>query len=173
MSRFTDALVVSPLADGRTWVLLRPFGYEVGAEGSGDAVECGIGFMTDFASIPRPFWTILPTWGKYGNAAVIHDWLYWSKERPRHAADHIMPEAMAVLAVPSWQRYPIYWAVRIFGGMAWARNAWDKDAGFDRVIPTGTIKAEQLSGRPRFFSRLVKHYMRKRKEDKAGEKETK
>lgn len=55
MNRFTGALVVSPLADGKTWVLLRPFGYEVGAEGSGNTAECRIGFMTDFASIPRPF----------------------------------------------------------------------------------------------------------------------
>jgi hypothetical protein len=28
MSRFTDALVVSPLADGKTWVILRDFGYD-------------------------------------------------------------------------------------------------------------------------------------------------
>src|SRR2546429_3829044 len=27
------------------------------------------------ASIPRLFWIALPKWGKYGNAAVIHDWL--------------------------------------------------------------------------------------------------
>ena len=46
MRRFTDALVVSPLADGKTWVLLRPFGYEVGTKGSGDNLECGIGFRT-------------------------------------------------------------------------------------------------------------------------------
>ena len=169
MSRFTDALVVSPLTDGRTWILLRPFGY-VGTEGSGDTVECMIGFMTDFASIPRLFGTVLPTWGKYGNAAVIHDWLNWSKQSPRPAADQIMLEAMGVLAVPSWQRYPIYWAVRIFGRMVWVRNAWDKEAGFESVIPTEKIKVNQLSGSPRFFHRLVKHYMRKRKGAAAGEK---
>jgi len=28
MSRFTDVLVVSPLADGKTWVILRDFGYD-------------------------------------------------------------------------------------------------------------------------------------------------
>jgi hypothetical protein len=55
VSRFTDALVVSPLADGKTWVLVRSFGYEVGALGSGDVIDCRIGFMTDFAFIWRPF----------------------------------------------------------------------------------------------------------------------
>jgi hypothetical protein len=158
MSRFTDALVVSPLADGKTWVLVRSFGYEVGALGSGDVVECRIGFMTDFASIPRPFWTILPKWGKYGNAAVIHDWLYWSQDRSRHEADRIIFEAMGVLNVSDWQRYAIYWAVWLFGGMAWARNRWDREAGFDRVIPVDKIKALQLPGRPGVFRRIIKHY---------------
>jgi len=158
MSRFTDALVVSPLADGKTWVLMRQFGYEVGTPGSGDVINCRIGFMTDFASIPRPFWIILPKWGKYGNATVIHDWLYWSQARPRREADRILFEAMGVLEVPGWQRYPIYWAVRLFGGMAWARNRWDREAGFDRVTSVVTIKALQLPGRPGVFRRIFKHY---------------
>ncbi len=34
MSRFTEALVVSPLADGKTWYLRDEFGYDVGREGS-------------------------------------------------------------------------------------------------------------------------------------------
>lgn len=76
MSRFTDVLVVSPLADGKTWVILRDFGYDVGAEDSGDHIDVAIGFQTDFATIPRLFWVILPKWGRYGNATVIHDWLY-------------------------------------------------------------------------------------------------
>ncbi len=71
MSRFTRALVVSPLADGKTWVLVEPFAYDVGELGSGDTIEVRRGFMTDFASIPRLFWIALPKWGKYGNAAVI------------------------------------------------------------------------------------------------------
>ena len=40
-------------------------------------------FMTDFASIPRPLWSILPQWGRYGNAAVVHDFGYWTQTRPR------------------------------------------------------------------------------------------
>ena len=39
MSRFTDVLLVSPLADGRTWVIQRDFGYDIGEEGSGDTIE--------------------------------------------------------------------------------------------------------------------------------------
>ena len=69
---------------------------------------------------------------------------------------------MGVLNVPGWQRYPIYWAVRLFGCMAWARNRWDRDAGFDRVTPVVTIKAIQLAGRPGVFKRIIKHYARRK-----------
>ncbi len=63
MSQFTEALVVSPLADGKTWVVVRPFGYDRSVEGSGDRIQVEIGFMTDFASVPRPLWVILPKGG--------------------------------------------------------------------------------------------------------------
>ncbi len=151
MSRFTDALIVSPLADGKTWVLVQPFGYEVGDIGSEDVVDIAVGFRTDFASIPR--------WGKYGNAAVIHDWLYWSQTRSRKGADTIMFEAMEALAVPAWQRYPIYWAVRCFGFIVWARNQWDREAGFNRVLSVKRVKAKRQSERPGLLRRFMRHYV--------------
>ncbi len=122
MSRFTEPLVVTPRPDGRTWIVLSDFGYEVGKVGSGDVINVPIGFHTDFASIPRPLWVIFPRWGKYGNAAVIHDWLYWDQPRSREAADDILLKAMGDLKVSPWQKYPIYWAVRLGGWWAWWRN---------------------------------------------------
>ena len=159
MSRFTDALVVSPMADGNTWIVLRPFGYDVGEEGSGDTVEVEIGFTTDFASIPRMFWFVLPRWGKYGNAAVIHDWLYWVQIRSRREADDIMLEAMGVLEVPAWQKCVIFWTVRLLGGISWRRNQWDREAGFDRVISCETVKATDRAGRPGLLHRTLRHYV--------------
>ena len=122
MSRFTESLVVTPLPDGKTWIILFDFGYEVGDEGSGDIINVPIGTYTDFASIPRLLWAIFPRWGKYGNAAVIHDWLYWSQTRSRIKADNIFLEGMEVLEVPNWKRHTIYYAVRLFGGFAWRMN---------------------------------------------------
>ena len=122
MSRFTEPLVVTPRPDGKTWVILSDFGYEVGEVGSGNVINVPIGFHTDFASIPRLLWVILPRWGKYGNGAVIHDWLYWDQKRDRDEADNILLEAMGVLEVSPWQKYPIYWAVWIFGRFAWNKN---------------------------------------------------
>ena len=119
MSQFTKALVVTPLADGRTWVLMEPFSYDVGREGSGNTVHVPVKFMTDFASVPRLFWIFFPQWGKYGNAAVIHDWGYWSKERSKVETDLIFLEGMTVLSVGAFTRYLLFLGVYLFGWLAW------------------------------------------------------
>jgi hypothetical protein len=122
MSRFTEELLVSPLSDGRTWVIRRDFGYDIGEEDSGNTIDVPIGFKTDFASIPRIFWIFIPRWGKYGNAAVIHDYLYWDQGYSRKESDSIFLEAMNVLEVPNITRKCIYYMVRLFGGIAWKSN---------------------------------------------------
>jgi hypothetical protein len=122
MSRFTEELLVSPLPDGRTWVIRRDFGYDVEEEGSGNTINVPIGFKTDFASVPRLLWSIIPRWGKYGNAAVIHDFLYWEQDRAREESDRIFLEAMRVLTVSVFMRTLIYLAVRFLGWFAWHRN---------------------------------------------------
>lgn len=161
MSQFTKALVVTPLADGRTWVLLEPFSYDVGREGSGDTVQVPVKFMTDFASVPRPLWVVFPQWGKYGNAAVIHDWGYWSKERTKAETDRIFLEGMTVLGVGAITRTVMYLAVHLFGGFAW-RSAGRRKARNESkvayripekstqqkadVLGPAAIKAEQGTG---------------------------
>jgi hypothetical protein len=143
MSRFTSVLIVSPLADGHTWVIRSDFGYDVGAKGSGDVVDVPLGFRTDFASVPRLLWVLLPPWGKYGNAAVIHDYLYWVQTRPRKAADAILFEAMGVLAVAPIQKYPMYWAVRLFGWWVWWRNPQRRRGGFEKLGRTLPSKSTE------------------------------
>ncbi|MFQ5792961.1 MAG: DUF1353 domain-containing protein, partial [Acidobacteriota bacterium] len=138
-----------------TWVVMRPFGYEVGAEGSDDVIEVPVGFQTDFASIPRVFWIFLPKWGTYGNASVIHDWLYWEQSRLRSKADAIFREAMGVLGVRAAVRQVMYWAVRSFGCLAWYRNQADRVAGFDRVLDDVRIRAAARSSRPSTMARLA------------------
>ena len=145
MSRFTEVLTVSPLNDGKTWFTRRDFGYDIGTEGSGNTIDVPISFMTDFASIPRPFWVILPKWGKYGNAAVIHDYCYWAQKRSRKEADDIFLEAMGVLGVSAFKKYPMYWSVRLFGGGAWKGNQKKKkkSGGFKPLVLDKEIKAAE------------------------------
>ena len=75
------------------------------------------GFQTDFASVPRFFWRVLPPNGPYLVAAIVHDWLY-SSDCSRFLADSIFRELMHQTGVPAWKRIVIYYAVRTFGGYA-------------------------------------------------------
>ncbi|MBI4777582.1 DUF1353 domain-containing protein [Candidatus Desantisbacteria bacterium] len=142
MSRFTAILLVSPLADGKTWVIRSEFGYDIGVERSRNQIDVPIGFKTDFASVPRLFWVLLPRWGKYGNAAVIHDYLYWSQEKSRRESDNIFLEAMGVLQVSTLQKNLMYWAVRWFGWWAW--NNRRRHRGIQWVASTMPQKSVEV-----------------------------
>ncbi len=134
MSRFTRPLIVSPLPDGRSWVLRQEFSYDIGYEGSGEFITIPLGFVTDFASIPRFFWNIFPKWGKYGNAAVVHDYLYWDQFFSREKTDKIFLEGMEILDVKKITRNVIYKSVRIFGHDAWAENKKNRRKGKIKII---------------------------------------
>lgn len=131
MSSFTTEPWFRLMPDGRTWKVVRGFTYHIGSKTSKNKVVIRAGFITDFASVPRIFWSIIPPTGRYGKAAVIHDWLYqhktdtkfdvlhkiFSKERKR--ADDIFKEAMQVLNVKKWRIFIMYWGVRVGGWIAW------------------------------------------------------
>jgi len=99
--------------DGRKWKLLEPLTYftQDGTRG----IDVHAGFITDFASVPRFFWRILPPTGKYGAASVIHDFLYRYGIYTRAEADRIFLEAMEELGVSWLTRRTMYRAVRLFG----------------------------------------------------------
>jgi hypothetical protein len=143
MSRFTEILIVSPLADGQRWYLQKEFGYDVGREGSGETIDVPIGFLTDFASVPRPLWWLFPRWGKYGNAAVIHDFCYWEQKYSRKRADEILLEAMVVLEVGPVTRYIMYLAVWLFGWIAWWNNGRLKRSGETKIAKRPPVKSTE------------------------------
>lgn len=134
MSEFTESLVVSPLADGRTWTIRQKFTYYVGEENSDEKIVVPVGFQTDFASVPRPFWALVPRWGKHGKAAIVHDYCYWEQTYTRKRSDEIFREAMEVLGVASWTIFVMYWAVRLFAECAWRGNQKRRKQGKDRVV---------------------------------------
>ena len=117
MSSFTKPLTVTKMLNGK-WEVHQSFTYYVGEEDSKDFAFVPKGFQTDFASIPRVFWSILPPDGRYSQAAVLHDFLYHTKTRPRKACDDIFLEAMEVLGVAWWKRKTMHQAVRLFGWAA-------------------------------------------------------
>ena len=105
MSSFTDTLLVEPTADGEKWIIRREFDYYVGSELSTDIIHVPEDYVTDFASIPRFLWSVLPPFGKYSQAAVVHDILCDNHTRPSEETHDIFLEAMEVLNVPSCKQY--------------------------------------------------------------------
>lgn len=92
------------------------------------------GFVTDFASIPRAFWSALRPDGEYAYAAVVYDYLYWTQTRSREEADHIMKMAMEDFDVGTVTIETIYGAVRLGGEVAWNGNADKKAQGEKRIL---------------------------------------
>lgn len=92
------------------------------------------GFVTDFASVPRPFWSLFRPDGDYAYAAVLHDFLYWNQDREKHEADEVFRLAMNDLKITDRDATILYEAVNRFGESAWEENTKLKAAGERRVL---------------------------------------
>lgn len=105
------------------WRVQKGFRYYLGTKGSNRWVSIPAGYLTDGASVPQIFWSIIPRWGAYGQAAVVHDFLceYLSitvdgkpQRITREEADDILLEAMHVLEVPEFTAHTIEAAVDFY-----------------------------------------------------------
>ncbi len=128
MSSFTSPLVLE-FVDVNEWFVKEQFEYHVGSYPSDEVIVVPKYFETDLASIPRIFWGILPPHGKYGKAAVVHDYCYRTACYNKRRSDEIFLEGMKVLKVPKWKRTVIYYAVLWFGHKAWNERRRQSDSG--------------------------------------------
>jgi hypothetical protein len=121
-----------------TYVLTQPIGWKPagGQAGGLNAVEVPKGFVTDFASIPRLFFSALRPDGDYAYAAVIHDYLYWTQQTSKDTADEIFRLAMIDFKIDSFVASTIYNAVRLGGDSSWRENAELKAKGEKRILKT-------------------------------------
>lgn len=116
MSKFLDTLNVTEISDSVFAICDHPFRYQ---SDLGGLVTVPVGFYTDFASIPRLGIVYAMLGDRAHEPAVVHDWLYYVGITSRKIADNILMEAMIILGLPFWQRYPIWWGVRLGGWKAW------------------------------------------------------
>jgi len=111
----------SETLDRDYWRVGKAFRFYLGDPSEERWVNIPVDYLTDGASVPRLFWDLLPPWGQYGQAAVVHDWLCENLTVDvkgvatpivRREADKAFKEGMEALNVPSWKRNLMYMAVR-------------------------------------------------------------
>jgi hypothetical protein len=126
LSRFRDPI----------YFLLKPIGWNPeGAQiGKFPAISVPQGFVTDFASIPSVFWSVLRPDGDYTYPAIVHDYMYWRQEHPREVADQLLRIGMQEFDLDNATVMAIYSGVRAGGSLAWNANAREKRAGGKRIL---------------------------------------
>lgn len=64
---------VRAFGDNKFWITVEDMPYVIGS--TSERIVVPKGFVTDFASIPQPLWSLgLSPHGQYSRAAVIHDY---------------------------------------------------------------------------------------------------
>lgn len=139
MSQFLSNLVTECIDDlsceGRgIWEIREPFLYY--SDILKDSVLVEVGFLTDFASVPRlPFvFTLLGDTAH--KAAVVHDWLYHHHEVcGEDTANKVFLEACSVEGISKWRSILLFLGVWIGG-----HSSWDEDGNSSgHIIVDGRI----------------------------------
>lgn len=109
---FRSGIQVRPV-DGVRWELLQPLSYEGGFQ----TFTIPAGYITDFASVPRVVVWLLPPFGDYTAAAIVHDWLITDilphKLITSRDVDGIFLRIMRELDVKPRRRWMLWAGVRL------------------------------------------------------------
>lgn len=125
MSFHENILVESYGDDGKQWILRRTFKFYYKTSLCKVYIRVPIGFITDFATIPRSLYSIFPPIGRYNKAAMMHDYLYDASchlKISRKDCDLFFLQSMEILGVKKWVRYALFLAVRLFGKKHFKHN---------------------------------------------------
>jgi hypothetical protein len=142
----------------RVYFLMKPIAWKPGPGQDPNLpnVKIPTGFVTDFASIPRIFWSILPPDGDYTYAAIIHDYLYWNQATDKPTADLVLKAAMEEFGVSNADAFTIYNGVKFGGQSSWDGNAALKLNGEKRILKVfpndPKIRWEDWKRRPDVFA---------------------
>lgn len=82
---------------------------------NGDIIKIKKGYETDLASVPRFLWSIIPPFGEYTFAAIIHDYMYDNGLYSKSFADKEFLYIMRASRVMLLKRSLMYGSVIIFG----------------------------------------------------------
>jgi hypothetical protein len=122
MKQFNGDVVLEEMKNG-FWKLQDDFMYE------DDSVQVTVksSFITDGASIPKMFWSIIgdPLSNDLLKPAIIHDGLYTLMQFPRYKCDKLLKEMLLFNGTSKVKANLIYYAVRFFGGSHWKKDTTD------------------------------------------------
>jgi hypothetical protein len=124
--------LIEPFSDGRNWMLQGHLIHRF--RDTPHVLIVPAGFVTDLASVPDIAESLLPRAGEYSNAAIMHDYLYWTQFCTREQADNLMSIAMREAGVAVWKEVLIHSAVRLGGQNAWNANRTRRANGFIRTV---------------------------------------
>lgn len=105
--------MISLVPRGRRWEVEDDYNTQV----LGFTVDIKKGFISDLASIPRVLWIFFPPFGRYTEAAIVHDYLYIRSDLPRQKCDEIFFVLMLRNNTNYYTAKLFYKAVRLFGWM--------------------------------------------------------
>lgn len=131
-------LILEPISNGKA-VLMQDYIYSI----NGYDIKVFKGFVTDGASVPHSLQWLYNPYGKYINAAVVHDFLYSCYNNTginRTLADKIFRYIMQEIGVDNRTVRRFYAAVRAFGETSWKKKILNE--GYkDRAIIDRTDEA--------------------------------
>lgn len=135
MAKFLDVLEVTEISDSVFAIADHPFRYQ--SDTAIQIITVPMGFYTDFASVPRLGIIYAMLGDRAHEPAVVHDWLYYAAITDRKMADDVLLEAMGVMDLPWWQKWPIFIGVRAGGWKAWNdhRKSGHPEAGKFKTSP--------------------------------------
>ena len=133
-------LLLEPISNGKA-VLLEDYVYSI----NGYDITIFKGFVTDGASVPHSLQWLYNPYGKYINAAVVHDYLYSVYNNTginRTLADKIFRHIMKETGVDSRIVRKFYAAVKYFGATSW-KSKLQNEGYKDRAIVDRTKEAKE------------------------------
>ena len=113
-------LILDLISNGKA-ILLEEYVYDI----NGYLIRVPKSFITDGASVPKSLQWLYNPYGKYINAAVIHDYLYSCYNNTginRTLADKIFRYIMQETGVDNRTVRRFYIAVRAFGETSWKKK---------------------------------------------------
>ncbi|RZU31239.1 DUF1353 domain-containing protein [Blastococcus saxobsidens] len=118
--------VVVRRLDDEHWAVVEPLAYR----GKWDRFVVPAGFVTDFATVPRVVVWLVPRFGRYTAAAILHDWLVTEGIAggvvTARQADGIFRRVMRESGVPVVRRWLMWCGVRwgAFGDPVRGKGWW-------------------------------------------------